>query len=146
MLMFTQAYEAKSDTTKVSSCGASGYGHPSMDMKNPQENTVSVLRKYQSQAGNVLLVTVFWMSPVALFILPLRRFMSSRSRRSLWSSASTRLRRSSMLPSFLMSVTQSSRRRLSLGEPSCEKMGWFKVRGHFLVKLETRHHITKFQY
>ena len=72
--MFIQANDAKSDTTKVSSCGASGYGHPSVGMKNLQENPVSVLRKYQPQAGNVLLVTVFWMSPVALFILPLRRF------------------------------------------------------------------------
>ena len=122
MLMFAQASEAKSDTTKVSSCGASGYGHPSYGYVKPSGEYQVCREEYQTQVDKVPLVIVFWMSPVALFILPLRRFVSSRPRRSLWSRASTRLRTSAMLPSLLMSLTQSSRRRLSLGEPSCEKM------------------------
>ena len=115
-------YEAKSETMKVTRCGASGYGQPSYGYGKPSGEHQVCREEYQTQADKVPLVTVFWMSPVALFTLPLRRFVSSRPRRSLWSSASTRLSTSAMLPSLLMSLTQSSRRRLSLGEPHCEKM------------------------
>ena len=116
-------YEAKSETMKVTRCGASGYGQPSYGYGKPSGEHQVCREEYQTQADKVPLVIAFWMSPVALFTLPPRRFVSSRPLRSLWSSASTRLRTSaSMLPSLLMPLTLLSRRRLSLGEPSCEKM------------------------
>ena len=40
---------------------------------------------------------------------------------------------------------EKRRKNLSVGEFGCERMGWFKVRGHFYINLELIHHITKFQ-
>merc|ERR1711879_21693 len=109
-------YEQKSETMKVTACGAAGYGYQHHSYGGEHQ---VCKEEYQTQAYKVPLVTAPWSSPAPSPTPPPSRCVSPSPSRSLRSSARTRLSRdASMWPSSLTAPTQLTRSRPSLESPA----------------------------